>query len=161
MREDAPRLVLLCGLPGAGKTTLARRREEALPALRLCPDEWLTALGFDLWDEAARDRVERLQWELARRVVGLGGSVILENGYWTRAEREQRRQEARALRPDLTVELHYLAEPLDELWRRIERRNAAPEWHTAPIPREKLEEWARFFEPPDAAELALYDSAEG
>jgi predicted kinase len=153
--------VLLCGLPGSGKTTLARRLEREIPALRLSPDEWLTALGFDLWDEPARDRVERLQWELARRVVGLGGSVILENGYWTRAEREQRRQEARALRPDVRLELRYLAAPLDELWRRIERRNAAPEWRAAPIPREKLEEWARFFEPPDAAELAQYDPPDG
>ena len=34
-------LHLICGLPGAGKTTLARRLDVELPALRLSPEEWL------------------------------------------------------------------------------------------------------------------------
>jgi predicted kinase len=157
MPSSAPRLVLLCGLPGAGKTTLARRLEEQIPALRLSPDEWLTALGIDLWDGRARDRVEGLQWELARRILRLGGSAVLENGYWTRAEREARRQQAAALGPHVRVELRYLDAPLDELWQRLERRNASREWRTAPITRAKLEEWANIFEPPSEGELAAYD----
>jgi predicted kinase len=152
-----PTLILLCGLPGSGKTTLARQLEQQVPALRLSPDEWLTALGLDLWDEAARDRVEHLQWELAQRMIRLNGSVILENGFWTRAEREARRHEARTIKPDLRLELRYLAVPLDELWRRIERRNASPEWRTAPITLDKLKWWASFFEPPDAKEMTQYD----
>ena len=150
------RLVLLCGLPGAGKTTLALRLERELPALRLCPDDWMTALGHDLFDDAARDVVEGLQWHLARRVLELGGTVILENGFWGRAEREERRAVARAL--GARVELRFLDAPLDELWRRIERRNRQPGWGAAPITRDQLEQWAPHFEPPDEAELALYDA---
>ena len=149
---------MLCGLPGAGKTTLALRLEKELPALRLCPDDWMTALGEDLFDDAARDRVERLQWELGRRVLELGGNVILENGFWGREEREERRAAARAI--GARVELRYLEVPLDELWRRIERRNRLPGWGAAPIGREQLEQWAPHFEAPDAAELALYDAPE-
>ena len=159
-RDSAPRLILLCGLPGAGKTTLARRLEEEVPALRLSPDEWLTALGIDLWDERARDRVEALQWDLAQRALRLGASVVAENGYWTRAEREGRRREIRSLGLDVRLELRYLDVPLEELWRRIERRNESPAWRAAPITRAHLEEWARAFQPPDGTELAEYDPPE-
>lgn len=36
------KLILMCGLPGAGKTTLAKRIEIEEDALRLTPDEWMT-----------------------------------------------------------------------------------------------------------------------
>src|SRR6185437_6585537 len=88
-RRAIPRLVLVCGLPGAGKTTLARRLEVALPAVRLCPDEWLAALNIDLRDEATRDRLEREFWRLAQRMLALGQSVILESGFWQRADRDE------------------------------------------------------------------------
>lgn len=63
-------LHLVCGLPGSGKSTLARELEAAGQGLRLSPDEWLAALGFDLYDEDARERVERLQWSLGQRLLG-------------------------------------------------------------------------------------------
>lgn len=36
-----PTLFLMCGLPGSGKTTLAKQLERERSALRLTPDEWL------------------------------------------------------------------------------------------------------------------------
>jgi predicted kinase len=155
-QPTTPRLVLICGLPGAGKTTLARRLEHELPAVRLCPDEWLAGLGIDLFDEATRERLEALHWQLAQRLLRLGQSVILENGFWGRAERDARRLAAREL--GARVELRYLEVPPNELWRRIERRNTDPTWGAAPITREQLAAWERLFEAPDAAELALYDA---
>src|SRR5687768_5829041 len=151
------RLILICGLPGSGKTTLARQLASEVPAVRLCPDEWKHALGIDYYDEQMRVRLEKRLWGLGQELLGLGQSVILENGFWAREEREELRLAARRL--GVAVELHYLDVPVDELWRRLEIRNEEAKPGTAPIRREDLETWSRQFEALDAAELALFDEA--
>ena len=67
-----PILHLICGLPGSGKTTLARQLENQGKGLRLSPDEWMSTLGFQLYDEGGRARVEQLQWRLAQRLLAAG-----------------------------------------------------------------------------------------
>lgn len=151
------RLILICGLPGSGKTTLAKQLAEEVPAVRLCPDEWKHDLGIDYYDEQGRVRLEKRLWQLGQELLGLGQSVILENGFWAREEREELRLGARSL--GVAVELHYLETPLDELWRRLEIRNEEARPGTAPIKREDLDKWAQQFEAPDTAELALFDEA--
>lgn len=150
-----PRLILICGLPGAGKTTLARRLAAALPAVRLCPDEWLVDLGVDLFDEAARARLERRFWTHTRELLPLGQTVVLEFGFWARAERDEKRLAARAL--GVPVELHYLTAPVEELARRIAGRVAAGEPGAVPISRELIELYLPLFEAPTPEELALFD----
>jgi predicted kinase len=149
------RLILICGLPGSGKTTLARQLAPARGAVRLSPDEWKHDLGIDYYDEVGRVRLEARLWRLAQELLELGQSVVLENGFWAREERDERREAARAL--GVAVELHGLDAPVDELWRRLELRNARGRPGTAPIGREDLERWAARFEAPDAAERALFD----
>jgi predicted kinase len=149
------RLILTCGLPCAGKTTLATQLAAERRALRLTKDDWLWALGSTPWDEPAREKVEHELWRLAQEVLGLGLSVVLDFGLWTRVERDELRSAARSL--GVGVELHYLDVPANELWRRINARNSAPPWDSQPISRADLDGWLRVFQAPDAAELALFD----
>src|SRR6201996_884349 len=92
-----PRLIIICGLPGSGKTTLARRLEERLQAVRFSPDEWMQALALDLYDEERRGKIETLQWKMTQQLLTLGQTVIIEWGTWGRSERDTLRIGARAL----------------------------------------------------------------
>ena len=149
------RLILTCGLPGAGKTALARQLAADRSAVRLTKDEWLWALGTTPWDAPARQKVEHELWRLAQEILRLGLSVVLDFGLWARIDRDEMRTLARDL--GVGVELHYVYVPTDELWRRIDARNSEPPWDNHPIRRADLDGWLRVFQTPDAAELALFD----
>lgn len=123
--------------------------------MRLCPDEWLTGLGIDLNDEPMRDRREVQFWELAKDLLRLGQSVILESGFWLRSDRDEKRLGARAL--GAAVELRYLDVPIDELHRRLAARTAAGALGTLATTPDQIDGWIPSFEAPDAAELSLFD----
>jgi predicted kinase len=153
------RLVLLCGLPGSGKSTAAARLASEMQAIRLSPDDWMSALGMDLWDEDARDRIERQLWRLAQDLLRRGQRVILEFGFWLRSDRDEKRLAARELA--VRVELRYLDVSIDELVRRLEARTGQAAPATAPITRAHLEGWLSSFESPDDEEMALFDPPTG
>ena len=154
-QKPSARLVLICGLPASGKTTLARQLAPRIPAIRLDKDQWTTELGLDVWDDELRVRLERLLWALTQQLLAQGQSVILEWGHWARAERDEKRLGARAL--GAGVELHHLDAPLEELIERAQRRNASGEWSAAPMTRAHFEQWATTFQAPDEEELLLFD----
>jgi predicted kinase len=147
------RLFVVVGLPGAGKTTLARALAARWGAIRLCPDEWMARLGVDLFDEGFRDRLEGRLTDLAAELLGLGGRVVLEYGSWSRAERDALLGLARAA--GAAVELHVLELPAEELWRRLAHRNREP--GEAVIDRATLDGYLRSWQSPSPDERARYD----
>ena len=155
MAKSSTRLVLICGLPASGKSTLARQLAPAMSAIRLDKDEWATRLGHDVWDDEFRVRLEGQLWALTQDLLARGQSVILEWGHWARVERDEKRLGARAL--GVGVELHYLDAPLEELIERAERRTTSGEWTASPMTRAHFEEWATVFQPPDEKEMLLFD----
>src|SRR3546814_12860656 len=63
-------------------------------AFRLSPDEWMDALGVNLWDADVRASIEALQWGVAQDLMRLGTSVIIEWDTWGREERAVLRESA-------------------------------------------------------------------
>src|SRR5688500_8403694 len=152
-RPGTPTLILMCGLPGSGKTTLARRLEIERDALRLTPDEWMESIVRNGYDEARRAAVEAAQWEIAARALSLGVNVILDWGFWSRAERDDYRSQAAAL--DVDIEIWYLDASRDELAARLAARNVDPPPNTFRVSLDDLERWSILFEPPEADEPGL------
>ena len=148
-----PRLYLICGLPGAGKTTRARRITDAVRAVRLCPDEWLTSFGMSLVEDYEfRFKLEKCLLLHAEALLRVGVGVVIEFGSWNRAEREQIRQMAQ--REGAAAELHFLNAPIDELVRRVRARGGPEvEFLTSKV----LLEYAHQFEHPDQTEMAAFD----
>ena len=144
-------LHLICGLPGSGKTTLAARLAESGDVIWLSPDRWLRQLDLDGYDEARRGRVERLQWALALQLLARGVDVVLDNGFWSRAERDGLRKEAAAV--GAAVCLHYLDVPIDALKRRLTSRNERGCADSFVVSPADLDQWQAVFEPPDSEEL--------
>lgn len=91
------RLILTCGLPGAGKTTLATEIARDRGAVRLTKDEWLWALGSSPWDRSPGEKPEQQLWHLAQDILRLGTSGVLDFGLWARVERDEMRGVARRL----------------------------------------------------------------
>lgn len=149
--DDNTRLIIVCGLPGSGKTTHAKLLEQKLEAIRFCPDEWFEALSLDLYDEQRRAKAEALQWQLAQKLLRHGVSVIIEWGTWGRAERDALRLGARDI--GVAVELHYLSEPVEVLFERIQSRGL----ESPPIKREQLTRWTKLFQEPAPEEMVLFD----
>ena len=145
------RLIIVAGLPGSGKTTLARHLEQAYTAVRLSADDWMDRLGINLHAEEERGRIETLQWEIAQRLLVLENIVIMEWGTWGRWERDILRLRAREL--GAAVELRYLAAPLDELFRRIQVRAT----EDPPIQWEAVQRWGDIVEVPTSEEIELFD----
>ncbi|HUD22279.1 MAG TPA: AAA family ATPase [Acidobacteriaceae bacterium] len=146
---------MICGLPGTGKTTVSKRLEKQRRALRLCPDEWISAMlptpSQRSEMDRLRDPVEAMQWDVAMRVLELGIDAILEWGFWSRAERV--RLAAMARQRGFRVEVRSLAVPFEELWSRIEARNTALPPGTFRVERADLELWWSDYEPPAPDEL--------
>jgi predicted kinase len=152
----APRLYLVCGLPGAGKTTRAREIAAATRAVRLCPDEWLEALGISLVDYDFRFRLEPHMLRHGEELLSAGVGIIVEFGSWSRSEREAIRQIG--VRMGIAVELHFMDAPLQELVRRVLERGGE---HARFLADKVLLEYSSRFERPTADEIAAYDQYVG
>lgn len=151
MINRLPILHLICGLPGSGKTTLGRQIEHSCSAVRLSPDEWLYRLGIDLYDVKSRAKVECLQRELAQQLLRHGNDVVLENGFWSKEERDSYRAVADAI--GAMSKVHFLDVPMAELKTRIVRRNQTRDAATPEVDPSSLDQWATIFEPPTDDEL--------
>ena len=117
---------LLHGFTGAGKSTFAKELESEIKAIRFSPDEWMVKLyGNNPPEEKFAEyfqRVESLIWHVAEQVLKLEQDVILDFGFWSRADRDEARQKAQALKVD--TKLYFISAPEEIMRQRVLQRTS-------------------------------------
>ena len=144
-------MLLMVGLPGAGKTTRAKELAAAHQALRLTPDEWMISLFGEPMADGKRFVLEGRLITVALQALRLGTSVVLDYGLWGRDERSALRWLARSVRASCQVV--YLPVDKDVQLARIAHRQAATPHRTFPMTEADVDTWREQFQVPDAAEL--------
>ncbi len=149
---SAATVLLMVGLPAAGKTTRATELAEEHRALRLTPDSWMVPLFGDSMAGGRRFVLEGRLVSVALQALRLGTSVVLDFGLWARDERSALRWLARSAGASCRVV--YLPVDEDVQLARIAHRQATAPQRTFPMTEADLALWRERFEVPDAAELA-------
>ena len=144
-------LILMVGLPAAGKTTRAKELAVAHQALRLTPDHWMIPLFGDSMADGKRFVLEGRLISVALQALRLGTSVVLDYGLWARDERSALRWVARA--DGAACQVVYLPVDKDVQLARIARRQETEPHKTFPMSEADVDRWREQFQVPDAAEL--------
>ncbi len=150
-----PTVHLLCGLPGAGKTTLARQLEAGLPAVRFSLDEWMLRLYPDLHFASGNygqlaETCKLLIWDAARQVLQAGTDVVLDWNQWSRERRAVWAGRAEAAGAGVVV--HYVRTPLETSIERAAGRAARNEAGSHRIEESDVRHLAGIFEEPEPSE---------
>lgn len=153
-----PTLYILCGKVGSGKSTFAKKLE-VQGVLRFSQDEKALSRiqafrrpddGYRVVDEKTLRAAEA---EARSEIVGLaltalrqGKSVVIDDGFWRKTERDHYRELA-AQAGAYTILYYFPIEP-DEQWRRLQIRNQGDLTLVHFISHDDLEYLNKFFEPP-------------
>jgi predicted kinase len=147
----AATMLLMVGLPGAGKTTRAEELAAAYRALRLTPDHWMIPLFGESMANRKRFVLEGRLISVALQALRLGTSVVLDFGLWGRDERSALRWLARSA--GAACQVIYLPVDKDVQLARIAHRQATAPHQTFPMSEADVDQWREQFQVPDAAEL--------
>lgn len=153
-----PEIILLCGPCGCGKTYYAQRLRERGGTAVLSSDDLMLRL-FDgcIGPERHQDMLRRCKSFLlqqAEELHALGLTVVLDFGFWSRAEREETK--ARFAGRGITAKLVYLNAPYEVITRHLDARNRAVErgelraYHIDAEKRARFDSW---FEEPGPEEI--------
>lgn len=119
-----PTIHFMHGFIGSGKTTIAKKLEQELPAIRFNNDELMVALyGRHVPEYKFKtfyQRIDKLIWNLTKKMVELGNDVIIDLGFWSRGARDYARKRAKDMGADF--KFYNIYTPFDKALERTLKR---------------------------------------
>lgn len=120
-------LHLIHGFVSAGKTTFSRTLEVKTSAIRFTLDEWIVKLyghnpPADKFAEYS-DRVCNLIWQLTEQLLDLGQDVILDFGFWSRADRDEARKFAQSVNAEVKLYSIYCSDEVMKQRTKLRNKN--------------------------------------
>lgn len=152
--QKQPICYLICGFPGAGKTTYAHGLSVETGAVCLNPDtacmRLFTPDQYERnWDACFAKTVDYL-WVQAADYARRGQSVIFDMGFWTRQSRQEASYKARQI--GFKVIVYYIDAPDAILKQRLSQRSGI----IAARNLQNFENLRQQFEAPDVAQGETY-----
>ena len=154
------KLILVCGSTGAGKTTYSISQAKTIGAVRFSIDPWMQTLySKDMKSLDYSWMMERVYrcyeqiWEVCRQILSLGGNVILDLGFTTKAQRDIFRSKASDL--EIVPEIHFIDTPKGIRKKRVAKRNESkdPELYAFEVTDMMFNFMEPKFEKPSESEL--------
>lgn len=149
---------LICGAPGAGKTTYAAALAARVRGLKFSLDDWMASLFLAdrptpptlNWAKQRIDRCEAMIWSIAVDIVGRNVDVVLDFGFARQDHRDAARMKALQVRA--RPRLHYLDVDPETRLARVRERNLRGEGVYA-VSDAMFEQLEKAFEVPTDDEL--------
>ncbi len=142
-------LYILCGMPGSGKTTYAKSLENK-GTVRLTLDEELIRCFGKNFDpknyEINEANTEQELLKKAKVLLTSGCNVALDFGFWKKEKRD--RYKAIAISLDADWKLIYFESSVEELKKRLRKRNSQKKSEAQIVTTEMLENFINQFEIP-------------
>lgn len=88
-RIEQPFAAMMVGVPGSGKSTVARRFAEALELTYICPDDIREELSGDASDQTVTPQAWQLTHERAEQALKENESVIIDATYAREGDRKR------------------------------------------------------------------------
>lgn len=154
-KYDKPTLVLFCGLPGSGKTTLAKKLCKNGKGIRICTDDWQADLDMNSNPDNFHAKLQKKLYEHALELLDNNQSIILEDGLWMKHERDSKLADAK--KHNAKTEMHFFDLSFDENWNRLQSRNENLPHGAVHINKENLQVCWNKLQKPTSEELAQYD----